>query len=982
MLTHKLEKDVLLYKNQFDMFAHQLFNGYIIDRTSLELDSLSFRIKYMIKNNKDLDKIDEKRYEFNNLALRLRSLFGELLNEFLYVIIQIPEYAHIEDIINVFAQDVEINTTYVKFKMVVISNNKKYLEYIDSKIDSSKPFNIYPDQYFRFTTDSYNDAIAKTYPELFDNKHQDVMGTGADGDVFCHSFTFQTSEDCNLCCTYCYQFAKTSERMSFETAKEFIDNLLADKYGYINRYNSPAIIIEFIGGEPFLEIDLTRRIYEYFLEKCYELNHPWFDLHRVSICSNGLLYFEPEVQSFFKDYSQNISFNISIDGNKELHDSCRIQPNGEGSYDIAIKALNHYNSTYSKERNSKMTLAPSNIKYLFDSVVDFIKNDMKVINLNCVFEEGWNQETAKEEFHQLVRLADYLIDNDLDHIYLSIFNDRQEDMQMKENDGNFCFVEGSPILTEDGYRPIEDVKISDNLYTTLGELNKCIYMHCDESNNNIIINTEDTFPIKCTHDHKFIIRRFTGEKISATGYLHKYDDEEILVSAEDIKPMDIIKVPLLNIPSKNKTWINKATAYMIGLYFGKGKIDIKNNTISFTIDEFQDEFENLQKIFKDAKLTLIKEEISSKSHKGSRNHNPIKFHKYTLRMTDSTFNIRFYKLCLSCGTDKKTQHLPGLLFRTSKEIIKEFFESYRNYGRFVYSDPYDGPTHGIIDYDGVEGVYDGYFESIYLANDIATILRCLDFNPTCIPVRIKDIKGWAYNVWFVEYEHSYLDWLYGGDGKYEEALSKRDSYWTTVESISHDKKLRKVYCPTVYSPEKKLDVHTIIVNGVGAKNCGGGSASMLSLRPNGEFYPCIRYMPTSIGNLPDVCIGNIHDGIIGRDEGSKIIKDLDENTRRAQNNDICYECPISNDCASCSALGYTVFGSLKKRTNFICIQMIAEALANVYYWNRLRLKHPEYNIPVRKNNVPTEWALLVVDPEELDELTLLQIVSHMLVYPD
>ncbi len=165
----------------------------------------------------------------------------------------------------------------------------------------------------------------------------------------------------------CYQFNKTKERMSFETGKKFIDNLLSDKYDYINRYNSPAIILEFIGGEPLLEVVLIRKLYEYFLEQCYELNHPWFSLHRLSICSNGLQYFDPEVQSFFKEYSANISFNISIDGNKELHDSCRIQPNGEGSYDIDIKALNHYATHYIPDRNSKMTLAPSNIQYLFES---------------------------------------------------------------------------------------------------------------------------------------------------------------------------------------------------------------------------------------------------------------------------------------------------------------------------------------------------------------------------------------------------------------------------------------------------------------------------------------------------------------------------------------------------------------------------------------------------------------------------------------
>lgn len=48
--------------------------------------------------------------------------------------------------------------------------------------------------------------------------------------------------------------------MSFDVAKRFIDMLLAAKDDndneYVNSENSPGLIIEFIGGEPFLEIDL------------------------------------------------------------------------------------------------------------------------------------------------------------------------------------------------------------------------------------------------------------------------------------------------------------------------------------------------------------------------------------------------------------------------------------------------------------------------------------------------------------------------------------------------------------------------------------------------------------------------------------------------------------------------------------------------------------------------------------------------------
>lgn len=46
--------------------------------------------------------------------------------------------------------------------------------------------------------------------------------------------------------------------MSFETAKEIIDFLLDENNTYINPKNSPGIIIDFIGGEPLMAIDLIQ----------------------------------------------------------------------------------------------------------------------------------------------------------------------------------------------------------------------------------------------------------------------------------------------------------------------------------------------------------------------------------------------------------------------------------------------------------------------------------------------------------------------------------------------------------------------------------------------------------------------------------------------------------------------------------------------------------------------------------------------------
>ena len=172
MIAYKLTKNVVLYKNQFEKFTKDMFGSYRLDRISLDLDGLLFRIKYMVKHEKDLDKLPELRERFVEKALELRDVFGEFMLNFLCQIITIPAPFKLDDIEDVLAQEVKIDGTYVTFSMILISNNKEYLKYVDSKIEDDKVFNMFPNEYFRFFNDSYNDGIAKAYPELFENRQQ------------------------------------------------------------------------------------------------------------------------------------------------------------------------------------------------------------------------------------------------------------------------------------------------------------------------------------------------------------------------------------------------------------------------------------------------------------------------------------------------------------------------------------------------------------------------------------------------------------------------------------------------------------------------------------------------------------------------------------------------------------------------------------------------------------------------------------------
>lgn len=265
------------------------------------------------------------------------------------------------------------------------------------------------------------------------------------------TITFQITDDCNLCCSYCYQINKGHHKMPFEIAKTLIDELLHnDKLieNYVKSKNSLGVILEFIGGEPLLEVDLIDQIIDYFIEQCIILHHPWIDRFRVSICSNGVLYFTPKVQEFIKKHQTHLSFSISIDGNKKLHDTCRIFPDGTGSYDLAIKAAKHYMKYYDKNLGSKMTLSIDNINYTFLALVNLWENGYNYIYANCVYEKGWTIEHARVLYNELKKVADYLLDNHLEKIKGTSILNLDLSQQKNISDQNFCGGDGNMLAVD------------------------------------------------------------------------------------------------------------------------------------------------------------------------------------------------------------------------------------------------------------------------------------------------------------------------------------------------------------------------------------------------------------------------------------------------------------------------------------------------------------------------------------------------------
>ena len=164
MLTNMLETDVTLYKAQFDQYMMAKYHNHIVDRLSLDLDGLKFRMGYMTKHKLDLDQIPLLKQQFVETSKQLRDIFNGFLYDFLTEYIGFPEECDYTDIVDFYSTDMDLNQDTVTFHFSLLSDSNTYLEYVDQRVHEQKIFNMYPNQFFRFSTDSYNDAIAKAYP--------------------------------------------------------------------------------------------------------------------------------------------------------------------------------------------------------------------------------------------------------------------------------------------------------------------------------------------------------------------------------------------------------------------------------------------------------------------------------------------------------------------------------------------------------------------------------------------------------------------------------------------------------------------------------------------------------------------------------------------------------------------------------------------------------------------------------------------------
>lgn len=225
---------------------------------------------------------------------------------------------------------------------------------------------------------------------------------------FSKNITFIVTKDCQLACKYCYLVGKNEkERMSWKIAKAAIDYIFDNEDDSQFAYDS--VIFDFIGGEPFLEIDLIDKICDYIKLELYRRNHRWFNSYRFNFSTNGINYASDKVQNFIKKNLAHLSIGITIDGTELKHDLNRVYKNSMlGSYKDVVRNIPLWLKQF-PFAGTKVTISSEDIPYISDSVIHLFNLGIPNVNINCVFESVWKEGDDILFEEQLVKLADKII---------------------------------------------------------------------------------------------------------------------------------------------------------------------------------------------------------------------------------------------------------------------------------------------------------------------------------------------------------------------------------------------------------------------------------------------------------------------------------------------------------------------------------------------------------------------------------------------
>ena len=264
-------------------------------------------------------------------------------------------------------------------------------------------------------------AFLDSFFDSFAQNNVDTKSIGKEYNKHISRITVHVSNDCNLRCKYCYaqggHYGGERILMAANTAEMFVD-FCVKEFDKINR-------IVFFGGEPLLNPKIIDIICARF--KQYKAQNKISYIPLFVIVTNGTVLSD-EIIDLIQRHIDLVC--VSIDGEKEFHDSNRVFKDGTGSFEKVSDFITAVQRKTVKSLQYEATYTKTHIDsdYQRETVMEFLKKQFGIDGA-VVDEEGLGYDPLLEYWNKMLELEDdnilfEFLPEDFYHIFTKLLNNK------------------------------------------------------------------------------------------------------------------------------------------------------------------------------------------------------------------------------------------------------------------------------------------------------------------------------------------------------------------------------------------------------------------------------------------------------------------------------------------------------------------------------------------------------------------------------
>lgn len=215
---------------------------------------------------------------------------------------------------------------------------------------------------------------------------------------------FVVSLRCEHSCPYCQVSRQSDDKLAFDMSHDTADKAL----DLVFRSPSPAIKIEFQGGEPLLNFPLIQHV----VERAETRNQEQRRSLEFVIASNLALVTD-DILAFCN--AHNVLISTSLDGPRDLHNRNRPRPGGD-SYERTISGIDRARSVLGHDRVSAlMTTTEASLGQVRAIIDEYISQSFHDIFLRPMSPYGFAVKTKWHHAYDVDRWIKFYFDG-LDYI--------------------------------------------------------------------------------------------------------------------------------------------------------------------------------------------------------------------------------------------------------------------------------------------------------------------------------------------------------------------------------------------------------------------------------------------------------------------------------------------------------------------------------------------------------------------------------------